>query len=67
MSVCQLCAQDLIVELDAESFDEASSNVVGTATVAPDDLLLQCGCHFHFVSWQLFSQSQSTVVGDAVE
>lgn len=49
MSKCRLCSQELIVELDADSFDEATSSSVGQASSAPDDLLLRCGCHFH---WQ---------------
>lgn len=48
MAVCKVCSQPLVVELDADSFDEATSSSVGTATTAPDDLLLACGCHFHW-------------------
>jgi len=49
MAKCRLCSQELIIELDADSFDEATSSSVGQASSAPDDLLLRCGCHFH---WQ---------------
>ncbi|KAJ5041047.1 uncharacterized protein L3040_005604 [Drepanopeziza brunnea f. sp. 'multigermtubi'] len=49
MFKCKVCEQPLVIELDAESFDEATSSSVGQASSAPDDLLLMCGCHFH---WQ---------------
>lgn len=49
MATCRLCSQALTVELDSDSFDEATSSSVGHASTAPDDLLLTCGCHFH---WQ---------------
>jgi hypothetical protein len=48
MAVCKVCSQPLVVELDPESFDEATSSSVGEASTAPDDLLLACGCHFHW-------------------
>jgi hypothetical protein len=48
MAVCQVCKNPLVVELDADSFDEASGSSVGQAVTAPDDLLLSCGCHFHW-------------------
>ncbi|KUJ15741.1 uncharacterized protein LY89DRAFT_783015 [Mollisia scopiformis] len=49
MTVCRLCSQALTIELDSDSFDEATSSSVGQPQTAPDDLLLACGCHFH---WQ---------------
>ncbi|KAK2625276.1 hypothetical protein QTJ16_005645 [Diplocarpon rosae] len=49
MAKCKSCEQPLVVELDPGSFDEATSSTVGQASSAPDDLLLVCGCHFH---WQ---------------
>ncbi|KAH7419876.1 hypothetical protein BKA64DRAFT_634534 [Cadophora sp. MPI-SDFR-AT-0126] len=49
MSKCRSCEQPLVIELDPESFDEETSSSVGQASSAPDDLLLRCGCHFH---WQ---------------
>ncbi|CZR60505.1 uncharacterized protein PAC_10401 [Phialocephala subalpina] len=49
MATCRLCSQALTVELDSDSFDEATASSVGHASTAPDDLLLTCGCHFH---WQ---------------
>ncbi|KAH6713042.1 hypothetical protein BKA61DRAFT_484022 [Leptodontidium sp. MPI-SDFR-AT-0119] len=49
MPKCRSCEQPLVIELDPESFDEATSSSVGQASSAPDDLLLRCGCHFH---WQ---------------
>jgi len=49
MATCRICSQNLTVELDPESFDEATSSSVGQASTAPDNLLLACGCHFH---WQ---------------
>ncbi|CAL3971359.1 hypothetical protein PZA11_007865 [Diplocarpon coronariae] len=49
MAKCKSCEQPLVVELDPESFDEANSPAVGQGSSAPDDLLLVCGCHFH---WQ---------------
>ncbi|KAE9378054.1 hypothetical protein N431DRAFT_435218 [Stipitochalara longipes BDJ] len=50
MAKCRICEQPLVIELDPDSFDEAAaSSSVGSAITAPDDLLLPCGCHFH---WQ---------------
>ncbi|KAL2071367.1 hypothetical protein VTL71DRAFT_12602 [Oculimacula yallundae] len=51
MSKCRSCEQPLVITLDPESFDEATSSLVGQGqgTTEPDDLLLRCGCHFH---WQ---------------
>ncbi|KAK0109024.1 hypothetical protein ONS96_002858 [Cadophora gregata f. sp. sojae] len=49
MPICKSCEQPLVLELDPESFDEETSSSVGEASSAPDDLLLRCGCHFH---WQ---------------
>jgi hypothetical protein len=49
MAACRLCEQALVIELDPDSFDEsAASSSVGSAVTAPDDLLLLCGCHFHW-------------------
>lgn len=49
MSGCKACQQPLVLELDPEDFDEASSSAVGGApTTVPDDLELPCGCHFHW-------------------
>jgi len=50
MAKCRICEQPLIIELDPDSFDEAAaSSSVGAAITAPDDLLLPCGCHFHWL------------------
>jgi hypothetical protein len=49
MAACGICEQALVIELDPDSFDEsAASSSVGSAVTAPDDLLLLCGCHFHW-------------------
>lgn len=58
MVVCQSCSQALTVELDSDSFDEATSSSVGQPQTAPDDLLLACGCHFH---WYVFYASSLTL------
>jgi hypothetical protein len=58
MSKCRICEQNLVIELDPESFDEATASTVGQAATAPDDLLLRCGCHFHW----LVPQFPSTLV-----
>ncbi|TVY92452.1 hypothetical protein LAWI1_G000494 [Lachnellula willkommii] len=49
METCKICAQELKIELEPDDFDEATSSTVGAGQIAPDDLLLACGCHFH---WQ---------------
>ncbi|TVY30499.1 putative esterase [Lachnellula hyalina] len=49
METCKICAQELKIELEPDDFDEATSSTVGAGQTAPDDLLLTCGCHFH---WQ---------------
>ncbi|KAH8596389.1 hypothetical protein B0O99DRAFT_114927 [Bisporella sp. PMI_857] len=50
MATCKVCSQELIIELDPEDFNEATSSAAGgSASSVPDDLLLSCGCHFH---WQ---------------
>jgi hypothetical protein len=49
MATCRICEQALVIELDADSFDEsAASSSVGSVVTAPDDLLLPCGDHFHW-------------------
>lgn len=54
MAACEQCGQALTVELDSDSFDEATSSSVGRPQTAPDDLQLACGCHFH---WYVQSQT----------
>ncbi len=53
MSKCRICEQNLVIELDPESFDEATGSSVCRAATALDDLLLSCGCHFHWSVSQL--------------
>jgi hypothetical protein len=49
MASCKSCGQALVLELDPDDFDEATSSVVGgSPTVVPDDLELPCSCHFHW-------------------
>jgi len=49
MATCKSCGQALVLELDPDDFDEATSSVAGgSPTVVPDDLELPCGCHFHW-------------------
>lgn len=68
MPKCRSCEQPLVIELDPESFDEATSSSVGQASSAPDDLLLRCGCHFHWYVKSLcyiFSYKRSALkIGD---
>jgi hypothetical protein len=56
MENCKICSQELKVELEPEDFDEATSSAVGgEVSSAPDDLLLTCGCHFHwYVNFSFF-------------
>ena len=42
MEICKLCSDPLVVELDSEESEEAEGHT------APDDLVLPCGCHFHW-------------------
>ncbi|KAL1852405.1 hypothetical protein VTK73DRAFT_9227 [Phialemonium thermophilum] len=42
MSACRACSDPLVLQLDPEESD-------GDTATVPDDLLLPCGCHFH---WQ---------------
>lgn len=50
MATCKLCNQDLVLELDPDDFDEAtSSSAGGSNSSVPDDVqIIQCGCHFHW-------------------
>lgn len=49
MAVCKACEQPLVLELDPEDFDEATSSAVGgQPSSVPDDLELPCLCHFHW-------------------
>jgi len=51
MSVCKICDNPLVVELDLSDLDEATSSSIATTTqtTVPDDLeLLNCGDHFHW-------------------
>ncbi|RFU28701.1 hypothetical protein B7463_g7634, partial [Scytalidium lignicola] len=61
MDVCKICSQDLILELDPEDFDEATSSVAGGSnTLFPDDIqIIQCGCHFH---WQCLLDESPKII-----
>jgi hypothetical protein len=49
MAACKSCRQALVLELNPDDFDEATSSVVGgSIAVVPDDLELPCNCHFHW-------------------
>lgn len=49
MSACKACDQRLVLELNPDDFNEATSALVGgPPTVVPDDLQLPCSCHFHW-------------------
>ncbi len=49
MATCKSCGQALVLELDPDDYDEATSSIVGgSPTVVPDDLELPCNCHFHW-------------------
>lgn len=39
MSLCKACDQTLVFEVEGDD---------GHDTTVPDDLLLSCGCHFHW-------------------
>lgn len=49
MAACKICDDPLVIEVDRDDEGEAggSSSAANEATV-PDDLELQCGCHFHW-------------------
>lgn len=54
MSVCKICEDPLVVEVDNEDKENASPQTV------PDDLELSCACHFH---WQcLMDQSADVAI-----
>ncbi|KAH8820979.1 hypothetical protein F5884DRAFT_850226 [Xylogone sp. PMI_703] len=61
MSVCSICSQDLVVDLDPQDFDEATSSAAGgSEAVVPDDVqILQCGCHFH---WQCLLDESTKII-----
>jgi hypothetical protein len=55
MSVCVVCNKALEVEIEPDSDDEyengASSSgkaLAAAPETVPDDVQLQCGCHFHW-------------------
>jgi len=63
MESCKICSQELKVELEPDEFDEATSSAVGgDGSSAPDDLLLTCGCHFHWYVGNTVSISLSLVI-----
>lgn len=53
MATCKACSDPLVIQLDPEE------SVDGNQTV-PDDLLLGCGCHFH---WQCLLDLSQQLVG----
>jgi len=60
MAVCKLCSQDLVLELDPDDFNEATSGPAGGfPSTVPDDLALSCGCHFH---WQCLLDDSSIIL-----
>ncbi|CZS88062.1 hypothetical protein WAI453_000460 [Rhynchosporium graminicola] len=63
MSRCRSCEQPLLITLDPESLDEATSSLVGQGQglTEPDDLLLRCGCHFH---WQCLLEESPQIALD---
>lgn len=52
METCQTCHDPLVLSLDDSDTDEAQSQPI------PDDLLLPCGCHFH---WQCLLDQSPTI------
>lgn len=57
MSVCAKCSKPLEVEVDAFDSDDEDIEMGGSSSAAqqpthtvPDDVLLPCGDHFHWVS-----------------
>lgn len=59
MSVCAKCTKPLEIEVDAFDSDDEDVEMGGSSSSAaqqsshtvPDDVLLPCGDHFHWVSW----------------
>lgn len=50
MNLCRVCDEPLVLEFDSEDVEEATSSARGGAiTAIPDDLELQCKCHFHWL------------------
>ncbi|KAI5462747.1 hypothetical protein BGZ63DRAFT_384735 [Mariannaea sp. PMI_226] len=56
MDHCKVCDEPLVIPLDADDADEPGSN---DGKTVPDDLELQCGCHFH---WQCLLDQSSSVI-----
>ncbi|AEO59292.1 hypothetical protein MYCTH_2307479 [Thermothelomyces thermophilus ATCC 42464] len=52
---CKACHDPLIISLDPEDLDNGENQ----PQTVPDDLLLPCGCHFH---WQCLLDESSTIV-----
>jgi hypothetical protein len=60
MSECVSCHQPLVIEIDdssdeegedvemGESSNAGASNAASTPDTVPDDVHLNCGCHFHW-------------------
>ena len=55
--VCKVCEDPLVLSLDLEDSDHEET----TQETVPDDLLLSCGCHFH---WQCLLDQASEVATD---
>ncbi|ODA84334.1 hypothetical protein RJ55_02854 [Drechmeria coniospora] len=53
MSQCNACQEPLVIRVDDD--DEGAN---GQPVTVPDDLELQCGCHFH---WECFMEEASSV------
>lgn len=64
MDLCKICNKPLIMVIDPEENDELglasrseAVQTTGTVTV-PDDVGLNCGCHFHLYCSPTFLDSE---------
>ncbi|KAK5079132.1 hypothetical protein LTR64_002447 [Lithohypha guttulata] len=51
---CAVCEEPLVVLLESDSEAEDSKQSADTSDSVPDDVELNCGCHFH---WECFLES----------
>lgn len=45
--LCSACQEPLLIEVEPDSDAEESKSAAKTNSV-PDDVLLNCGCHYHW-------------------
>ncbi|KAL5628869.1 hypothetical protein BROUX41_002260 [Berkeleyomyces rouxiae] len=68
MSLCRVCDNPLVIEVEADGDDfqsgpgsSSSSAAAGPEESVPDDLTLSCGCHFH---WECLFENASTIASN---